>query len=136
MGSFFSLRGKLRVQVKVVDVETSATLGGVNSAASLDDFLTIEGELVAGLTKTLVEAAGKRAAAAARPAVPASQPAAAGHRPARPAHLKGSVAARYGRALDAKDRGDLEKARTELAAVVKEQPDFDLASYDLAALAK
>jgi predicted Zn-dependent protease len=56
--------------------------------------------------------------------------------PAKPKKLDARTAARYGRALDAMDRGDKDKARAELKRVLKEQPDFSLASLDLASLAK
>ena len=38
---------------------------------------------------------------------------------------------RYSRALDAKDKGDVETAKKELKAVVKESPNFQLAAADL-----
>ena len=37
----------------------------------------------------------------------------------------------YGRALDAIDNGDKGKAKESLAKVLKDQPDFQLASFDL-----
>lgn len=62
--------------------------------------------------------------------------AAAAKAPKAPKKIHAKVAARYGRALDAMDRGDKKSARTELEAVIKEQPDFEIASLDLASLAK
>ena len=57
-------------------------------------------------------------------------------RPGKPKKLHARTAARYGKALDAADRGDKKTARAELAAIVKEQPDFELAAVDLASLAQ
>ena len=50
--------------------------------------------------------------------------------------LDAGTAARYGRALDAMDRGDRKTARTALTKVVEESPGFRLAAIDLAGLAK
>lgn len=50
--------------------------------------------------------------------------------------LTAKQAARYGRALDALDRGDEKAARADLKRVVNGSPDFDLATIDLASLAK
>lgn len=53
----------------------------------------------------------------------------------KPISMHARIAARYGRGLDAMDRGDKQTARTELEAVLEEQPDFSAASVDLARLA-
>lgn len=44
--------------------------------------------------------------------------------------------ARYGKALDALDRGDKDAARAELKAVVAKSPSFSIATADLASLAQ
>lgn len=78
------------------------------------------------------EVANKGAEAADKgPTVSARRPAAGAGRA-----LTARTAARYGRALDAMDRGDKRAARAELEAVVALAPDFDMASLDLAKLAK
>jgi TolB-like protein len=51
-------------------------------------------------------------------------------------HVNARTAARYGKALDAMDRGDRAQADAELRQVLREQPDFRLASLDLASLAR
>ena len=59
------------------------------------------------------------------PAPPSKKP------PPPPKQLRTSTALRYSKALHAIDRGDKKAAREELAQVVKEQPDFKLASLDM-----
>ena len=54
----------------------------------------------------------------------------------RPKKMNVKVASRYGKALDAMDRGDKETAKKEMKKVVEEAPDFELALLDLSNLAK
>jgi TolB-like protein len=56
--------------------------------------------------------------------------------PAKPSKLPFGIALKYAKALDAKDKKDPVAAKTMLAEVVKEQPDFKLAQLDLLALTR
>jgi TolB-like protein len=127
LGGYFELAGKLRCDARVVEVETGKVLKSVGLQRKSDEFLDLEQRLAVDLGDALTTATGTRAPA---PGTPAPK------RPTPPKRLKAALAARYGKALDAKDRGDKKRARAELAAVVKEQPDFTLAATDLAALAR
>ena len=69
-------------------------------------------------------------------AIPAAGAGGHGAAGAPPNKLTASTAIRYGKALDAIDRGDKAAARAGLKAVVKDSPDFDLAAIDLASMAK
>ena len=68
--------------------------------------------------------------------VPSDAARAAAEVPKRPAHASVAVALKYSKALDAIDRKDPAAARKELEALAKEQPDFALATLDLAQLVK
>ncbi len=54
----------------------------------------------------------------------------------KPGKLPFATALKYAKALDAKDKKDPAAAKTMLAEVVKEQPDFKLAQLDLLSLTK
>ena len=88
------------------------------------DFLGVEQKLSESIGKILTT---KTTAAPAT----ATQTAQAARPPKPPAKLGTKLALRYSKALDAKDRGDKATAKKELAAVVKEQPDFRLAQLDI-----
>jgi TolB-like protein len=135
MGGYFDLKGALRVDARIVEVETSKVLKSLGAQRKPDEFLELEQKLAADLAEALATIAS--AAPAPPPAVkPAPPPRPAKARPAPPKRLKAALAAQYGRALDAKDRGNKKLARAELKKVVQAQPDFELAAADLADLAK
>jgi TolB-like protein len=122
LGGYFDLMQTLRADARVVEVETGKVVQSTGAAGKPDEFLTVEQKLCEGLTKILQ--------AKATPLAPES-PAPAKKPPAPPRQLKTSTALRYSKALHAIDHGDKKAAREELAQVVKEQPDFKLASLDL-----
>jgi len=120
LGGFFDLAGTLRVDARVVEVETGKVVKSVGAGGTLDDFLAVEQKVSSDL-RAILEARLPPPAAAPRRVAP----------PKPPARLPASTATRYSRALDAKDRGDRDAARAGLTAVLKEQPDFVLASIEL-----
>jgi len=134
LGGYFDLKGALRVDARVVEVESGKVLRSIGAQRKGDEFLELEQRLAADLAEALATAMG--GGAAPPPAVKPPGPKPAKARPAPPKRLKASLAARYGKALDAKDRGNRKLARAERKRVVKEQPDFELAAVDLAELAK
>jgi TolB-like protein len=127
VGGFFDLSGMLRVDARVFEVETSKMVKGTGAMNKPDEFLAIE-QKIAGELDVILSGVAK--AAASKPAEKGEQEAAKARK------LPAKTALRYSKALDAMDRKDKETAKKELEAVVKEQPDFMLASLDLAALAK
>ena len=129
MGGYFDVMNTLRVDARVVETETGRILRSVGATNTPDRFLTLEQELVQELRAIFEELV---------PAAPEPGKAPAKPKPARgkPRKLTRDTALRYARALDAKDREDLVTAKKELSAVVKAQPDFQLASRELALLMK
>jgi len=145
LGGYFDLKDALRVDARIVDVESGKVLKSIGAQRKPDEFLELEQKLAADLAEALAAiASGAPAppppANPPAPKPPAAKPAAppkpAKARPAPPKRLKTAIAARYGKALDAKDRGNKKLAKAELEKVVAAQPDFELAAADLAELAK
>jgi TolB-like protein len=126
----------LVISTKLVEVKTGTIVRSHGARGSADDFLALEQKLAQDINKVLegLVAAGPAAPQAPSPEspkLPATPP------PSRKARkLSTQTALRYSRALDAKDRKDVETAKQELGKVLEEQPDFVLASMDLARLMK
>lgn len=135
LGSYFDLMGALRADARLVEVETGKVLRSVGASGPPGDFLAVEQKLSDGVGKALGELLpGGKGAPQEKAPERTGQPQKAdqlARRPKPPAQLKTATAVRYAKALDAKDRGDKATAKQELQAVVKEQPDFRLASLDL-----
>ncbi len=127
-GRYFVFRGKLALNVKVIEVETGR-VRGVRAARSEAAFFELEQEVATKLKRSL------SSMARGKPAVPPGK-VKRRKRPRKPKRLATRTAARYGKALDAIDRGDQKKARVLLKKVVSEQPDFALAQGDLLSLAR
>jgi TolB-like protein len=123
MGGYFEMRGTMRIDVRVVTVETGVIVKSLGANGKGDDFFSIEQELAQGLTRVMETLT---------PSTPNPTPAIP--RPQVPKKVKTKTAARYGKALDLADKGDKEGAKKELQAVVEEAPDFGLAANDLASL--
>lgn len=126
LGSVLKLGAAIRIDARVVEVETGSIVFAAGVSGKGDDFFGLEGQLADRLRTELI---------ARRPAL-AVPPATATQRPKkrilrRPKALSIETAGRYAKALDAKDRGDKAGAQTGLAAVVREAPDFELAYIDL-----
>jgi TolB-like protein len=135
LGGYFDLKDALRVDARIVEVESGKVLKSIGAQRKADEFLELEQKLAGDLAEALAAIAGA-APPAPPPAVKPPAPKPAKARPAAPKRLKAAIAARYGKALDAKDRGNKKLARAELKKVVQAQPDFELAAADLADLAK
>jgi TolB-like protein len=120
LGGYFDLAGTLRVDARVVEVETGRLVQSVAASGKPDDFLAIEQKLAADLGAVLAAELKLPAAATTRPA-----------RVKAPAKLSARVAVLYSRGLHEMDRGEKEKAKATLQAVVKAEPDFSLAGVDL-----
>lgn len=133
MGSYFDLMGSLRVDARVVQVKTGL-IRATGAMSRPDEFLSLEQKLVQQLGTILAELTPTVPEPSRTPGKPE------GAKPPEPRKAPGKLttktALHYARALDAKDRKDVETAKKELTAAVKEQPDFLLASTDLALLMK
>ncbi len=121
LGGYFDLMDTLRADARVVEVETGKVLQSTGASGKPQDFLGVEQKLSDSIAKILVDKTHPIAEATPDPKKP----------PKPPQKLGTKLALRYSRALDAKDRGDKTTAKKELAAVVKEQPDFRLAQLDI-----
>ena len=117
LGGYFALKDTLRVDARVVDVETGRVIKSTGASGKLDDFLTVEQTVATALGEILAKQL--KVAVAPAPRVP------------RPARLSARVAILYSRGLGEVDRGELAKAEETLKAVVKLQEDFKLAAVDL-----
>jgi TolB-like protein len=121
LGNFFDLGPSLRIDARVVEVETGKIVRAVGANGAAADFLTIEQDLAGKLSEAI---------AAALPAeVQVSRPARS-----KPAKVKSSTVVTYGRALMAIDGNKKDEAKVLLAEVVKEAPEFRLAKSELNAL--
>jgi TolB-like protein len=161
MGGYFELAGSLRVDVRVVDVETGALVKGFGVTGKGDDFLGLEQALVTGLDAILdglssgaaLEGApqdrtakrlpkeksgvgGKHGNARDGGVEPVGGEPAVKQRPQAPPRLRTKTAVRYGKALDLMDQGKKSEAKVELEQVLAEEPRFGLADHELQRLAQ
>ena len=127
LGGYFDLMGTLRLDVRVVETETGRVVRSFGAAGKPDDFMTLEQKIATDLEGLLTSQALEGFKAERTGAVSPAR---------RPKRLTTATAARYGGALDAKDRGDKETAKKELEGVLAEAPDFTLAAADLDSLAQ
>lgn len=120
LGGYFDLKNMLRVDARVVEVETGKVVQSVGATGDADNFLALEQKLVTDIGAIL----GKQLSLppVKTPPTPKVKP---------PAKLARRTAMLYSRALHDIDSGDKAKAKVELEQVVKEQPDFKLAMVDL-----
>jgi TolB-like protein len=136
MGDYFDLLNTLRVDARVIEVKTGQIIRSLGTRGSADEFFTLEQKLSQDINKVLEEIVAAAPAPSKEPA-PEPSGSSGAPQPSRMARrLTAKTALRYSRALDAKDRKDTETAKKELKAVLEEQPDFVLASMDLARLMK
>jgi hypothetical protein len=123
LGSFFDLAGTLRIDARVVEVETGKIVRSVGVNGPAADFWGLEHDLAGKLADTMRTALP---AAFEHAAAPAPKP--------RPPKMAANTAATYGRALAAADAGKKTEARGLLEKVVEQAPSFKLAKQDLNAL--
>jgi TolB-like protein len=138
LGSFFDIFGQLRIDAKLVEVETGVILSSVGHMGKTDDFLSLEQAIAGGLAKALKAKAKpvilSETAAKKRPKRPKRRYAAKATKPPAKLKVKTATVLEYSKALDAKDRGDKATAIKHLKNVVATQPDFSLAVMDLSSL--
>lgn len=138
LGGYFDLMETLRADARVVEVETGKVIQSIGASGKPQDFLSVEQKLAEELSKILATKTtplpkGTEAPTAPPGKEPSTKVATSPSRPRAkpPAQLKTATALRYSKALASMDKGDKETAKKELAAVVKEQPDFKLAQLDI-----
>jgi TolB-like protein len=121
LGGYFDVMGSLRADARLVEVETGRVVQSVGATGKPDDFLSVEQKLAQDLGHALITHVTPAQKAESVPP-PKVKP---------PAKLRTKTAVQYSLALAAIDKKDKAAAKTHLQAVVKEQPDFKLASLDL-----
>ncbi len=138
MGGYFDLLGSLRVDARVVEVETGRIIRSVGAIGKGDDFLELERKIAVELEKILtsdaISATPPARSGQVDPTPPPKPGATPTPPPARPKQLRTKTALKWARALDAIDRGNKEEATATLTQVVAEQPDFALAQGELTRL--
>jgi TolB-like protein len=137
VGGYFDLHETLRIDARIVAVETGAVVAATGQTGPAQDFLALEQAIAGELRRALAGASSAAPPAGADSDVgaePAEDPRLAPR--IAPARLSAATVARYGKALDALDRGDETGARADLVAVVDENPDFALAVAELRRLAE
>lgn len=123
LGSYFDLQGMLRVDARIVDVETGRVVTSFGTSGTPGDFLPVEQKVAGDLGGWFSANLPARGATPSKP-------------PRPPARLKTKTAVKYAEALATLDKGDKAKAKETLTKVLAEQPDFALASLDLDRLMK
>lgn len=154
LGAYFQMMGTLRIDARVVAVESGEIIKSVGVNGKQDDFIGLEQKLTAGLAAILSgplppppkrvaerhrkrKKAGKSGSSAPPASTTASERPAPRRQPATPPkQLDTKAAIDYAKALDAKDNGDIVRARQQLKSVIKARPDFVLAQLDLASLGR
>ena len=137
LGGYFDLQGALRVDARIIDVETGRVLKSFGANGKPGDFLPVEQQTATALGQWFsTNLSASTTTAPATTATPATTPPATKKPPKPPAALKTKTAVTYSEGLSAADSGDKAKAKEALTKVVKEQPDFALASLDLDRLMK
>ncbi len=127
-GGYFQFKNSLRVDAKIIDVERGTTKSFAAQGAP-GDFMQIEGELTRKLHAALLALNAKNAKTASLPKR-RNKVAKAGKSP----KVGARTVARYGRALDAMDKGNKTLATSELKSITREAPDFKPAVADLRVL--
>lgn len=130
VGGYFVMGGTLRVDARVFEVETSATLKGVGASGKTDDFFSLEQKVAQDVDGVLLAAVSKRASQPVTKTAPSALAKSA--KGAVP--LKAVIA--VSKALQAKDEKKLDQAKQQLDAVVKANPDFLLARLELGEIAQ
>lgn len=139
MGGYFDIAGTLRMDARVVEVETGKVVASLGKHGKAADFIDLEQYLAGELSRVLrlQIATGKPTQVGGTGSGSSgNKPRPRRRKPRRPSSLDARQAAAYGRALDAVDRGDERAAETILEDLVAKKPDFQIAALDLASLRK
>ncbi len=142
MGGFFDFGKTLRIDARIVDVETGKIVGTFGDNSYVEEFLKLEQALADSLGKSLASLPSTRAANKNRKWRKTRKRskkslAASGKRKAEaPIKVSFDTIKKYSAGLHAKDQGDNKKAKHLFQMVVKRSPGFELAVADLASLAQ
>jgi TolB-like protein len=136
LGGYFAMMGSLRIDARVVAVETGVVVRSIGANGKVGDFMALEQKVSAGLADVLRTKLPKLKlrTAKARSKAHAKTPRKRRKRAKPPKVMHAKDVIQYAKALDAKDRGDMKLASAEMKKVVAAHPDFELAAMDLAAM--
>lgn len=123
LGGYFDFAQALRIDARLVEVETGKILGSAGTTGSPGDCLGVEQKIATDLGRLLSEKTS--------PADPTALPVKRPPRVQPPSRLPTDTARRYSEALDDADKGRKEAAKAKLEKILMDQPDFVLASVDL-----
>jgi TolB-like protein len=160
LGSYFDVMKQLRVDARIVEVQTGRVVQSVGATGLPENFLVLEQKLSGDLGKHLSQL-GSVPEPTPKPqpkpskappkgkGVMAQKPVQAGavdagapdaglfaKKPKTPKKLDTQTAVEYGKALSALDARDIETAKSQFKKVIASAPDFELASLDLNRLMK
>jgi TolB-like protein len=158
LGSYFDVMKQLRVDARIVEVQTGRVVQSVGATGLPENFLVLEQKLSGELGKHLSQLGSvPEPKPAQKPTktqpkgkgVMAQKPTPAGavdagaadaglfaRKPKAPKKLDTQTAVEYGKALSALDARDIEAAKSQFKKVIASAPDFELASLDLNRLMK
>lgn len=136
MGGYFDIAGTLRMDARVVAVETGKVVASIGKHSKVEEFMALEQHLASELARVFRELPASARASKARGNGRGAGARPARKKPRRPRSLDARQAAAYGKALDALDQGDRGAAETILKDLVAAKPDFEVAAVDLASLRK
>jgi TolB-like protein len=124
MGAFIAIEPNIRLDVRVVRIDSGTVVKGAMVTGRKDDFFGLQQQLGAKLIEGLAEV------------VPSDDAKQLTQATARNRVGKLSALAEYGRGLDASDRGDLSGASKHIGKVVRDEPGFALGKDRYAAIMK
>ncbi|MBN1205046.1 MAG: hypothetical protein JXB05_09005 [Myxococcaceae bacterium] len=136
LGDYFDMKDTLVVSARVVEVKTARIIRSHKAVGGSEDFLALEQKLSKEINQVLEVLVPTKPEPSPGSSPGPSRTASTPPPPRKARKLTTKTAVRYSRALDAKDRKDVETAKKELTQVLQEEPDFVLASVDLARLMK
>lgn len=118
LGSYAAIRSTLRIDARIIEVETGRIVSSLFSAGPPDEFFAIEQKLSAALRQKLGEPLLEDFPARAPPSGSLSSlsPGSSG--------LRTQLVRELSHALEATDRGEFDRARSELGALLRRAPGF------------
>lgn len=132
MGTYFTLLGNMRIDARLIEVETGKVVRSVGATGKPDDFMTLVDGLKEKLEKALVGLMPMQFSKRKQPKLNNGGTKTKTAKVKKRSKLNKKLAMRFSKALDAKDSGDTATAKKELAAVAQAAPKFTLARTEMA----
>jgi TolB-like protein len=129
LGSFFDLMGTLRIDARLIEVETGRILGSAGKSGPMTDFFAIEAPLAVELGKILTNASSGTRTPSPTPQI--KVPSRANPKPRK--RVNTSTIRNAAVAMDAKDKGDTTTANRIAREVGSANPEL-MAMLDLSSM--